>query len=282
MVPPGPTPRSRTGPGTEPGAGGGTEAGGSCPASGPSGCESPAAEPRARRAQPAPGAARVPLPRGTGVTVTVTVTVTVPPGRRPSAGPPLQPPAESGPKLCGAEQCGEDYLSFRRPGEGSGGRGGGSGAAPRRRSRGGTGRLSPPQGRLRNPGEPSPIPSRPGRGQAGWVCGAPRRPRAFARGAFGAAPRSAPFCPVPSPPPCACRPGDRWEAGGAAELQTLRSGESLISRSPRCRSKPCTSRFPREVHTSTRAAQLVAMSPGTLLIFPQLKKHHQWRSKQFK
>ncbi|KAM4893470.1 uncharacterized protein FYW23_008503 [Sylvia borin] len=242
---------------TEPGGGGRRE----LPRQRPLGRRNPPAEPRGTRTQPGPSAtssaAAQGRPRGAPE-------FPWPPGRCPSAGPPLHPPAESGTKLCGAEQCGEDYLSFRRPGEGSGGRGGGSGAAPRRRSRGGAGRLSPPRARLRNPREPSPVPSRPGRGQAGCDCGTLRRrgplrePRLEQRRVL---PCSVPSRPVPAALRLpACLPLRGWRG---SSTRSARPGGSLISRIPCAAPSPalrasCGSCTPaRGLRTS--AAQLVAM-----------------------
>lgn len=205
MVPPGPTPRSRTGPGTEPGADGGTEAGGSCPASGPSGCESPAAEPRARRAQPAPGAARVPLPRGTGVTVTATVTVTVTVPARP---PPLRWAAAPAagrerPKVVRSRTMRRGLFVLPPAGGGE------------RRPRGRVGGRSSPQVPGRDgPAEPSPGPVTKSRGAQPHPV--PPRPGAGWLGLWRAAPAaglcerrvwsSAALCPVLSRPvPAALR-----------------------------------------------------------------------------
>ncbi|XP_041325239.1 translation initiation factor IF-2-like [Pyrgilauda ruficollis] len=266
MVPPGPPPRSRTGPDTAgPLASRDRDhrARGRAAAPGPTGAAPPAAPRAARTPRQSPGRAeRSPLPAPPESRC---------PGAaagdrsdrdraRPAAAPP--PGRGAAPSPAGRER--PEVVRGRTMRRGlfvlppAGGRerrarGRVGGAAPRRRSRGGPGRLSPPRAGYEMPGSPAPSrPAHAGGRLAGTVAhcagrGPLREPRSEQRCVLP--------CSVPSRPrrPAPAGLAATERLAGQQNSKRLGQGESLITRSPCCRSKPCTPRFLRELRTSTRA-----------------------------
>lgn len=288
MVSPGPVPRSRTGPDTarpparrdrdhraQGRAGGRTDQGRrELPRQRPLRLWNSAAEPRGPKAacpQRRPEC-RCPgrPPRGTGVTVPARPL----PLRR--AAPP--PAGRERPEVVRDRTMQRGLFVLppagggeRRPRGRVGGR-----SSPQVPGRSGPAEPSPGPVTKSQGAQPRPVPPRPGAGRLRLWHAAP--PRAFARAAVGAAPRSALFCPVPSRPRRPAPAGLFTTERLAGQQHSLGSAEGNsdfpYSRVPLQTLRSALPAGVTHQHEGSVRARRSSWpcAPGTLLIFPWLKK----------